>query len=59
MAETQWTVGAQEGQERLDKFLAAGARLGSRGRATTALGRGQVFLNGAEAGLADAGRRLV
>ncbi len=40
---------------RLDKFLAADGRLGSRGRVTAALDKGKVFVNGAEAGRADAG----
>ena len=44
---------------RLDKFLAAADRLGSRGRAVTALERGKIFLNGDEMTLEDAGRRLV
>jgi 23S rRNA pseudouridine1911/1915/1917 synthase len=43
---------------RLDKFLAAADRLGSRKRVATALGRGKVFLNDIEVGLADASRRL-
>ena len=41
---------------RLDKFLAAADRLGSRGRAVAALDRGKVFLNGEE--VVDASRRL-
>jgi len=48
MSDSQWTVGAGEATTRLDKFLAAPERLGSRGRATTALERGKVFLNGDE-----------
>jgi len=55
----KWTVGAEESGARLDKFLAAEGRLGSRGRATEALGRGKIFLNDQEAGPADAARRLV
>jgi 23S rRNA pseudouridine1911/1915/1917 synthase len=43
---------------RLDKFLAAPGRLGSRGRSVTALDRGKVFVNGAEVAVADAPRRL-
>ncbi len=43
---------------RLDKFLASADRLGSRARAVTALERGKVFLNGAEAGVTDAAARL-
>lgn len=43
---------------RLDKFLASADRLGSRARGVAALERGKVFLNGAEAGVEDAPRRL-
>jgi 23S rRNA pseudouridine1911/1915/1917 synthase len=44
---------------RLDNYLADAERLGSRGRAQTALARGKVFLNGSEAAVGDAARRLV
>ena len=43
---------------RLDKWLATPGRLASRGRAAAALERGQVFLNGDEVRLAEAGRAL-
>jgi 23S rRNA pseudouridine1911/1915/1917 synthase len=43
---------------RLDKFLAEADRCGSRGRAVRALERGKVFVNGAEAGIDEAARRL-
>jgi 23S rRNA pseudouridine1911/1915/1917 synthase len=43
---------------RLDKFLAASERLGSRKRVATALERGKVFVNDVEVGLAEASRRL-
>ncbi|MBA2260636.1 MAG: RluA family pseudouridine synthase, partial [Acidobacteria bacterium] len=43
---------------RLDKFLAAPERLGSRARAVTALERGKVYVNTIEVGVADSGRRL-
>ena len=43
---------------RLDKFLAAAGRLGSRARAAAALERGKVYVNGQEAALTDAARRL-
>ena len=58
MAETEWTAGGSDVGVRLDKFLAASERLGSRARAATALERGQVFLNGREAALPDAAHRL-
>lgn len=44
---------------RLDKFLAARERLGSRARVSSALSRGKIFLNGAEATLADGARRVL
>jgi 23S rRNA pseudouridine1911/1915/1917 synthase len=53
-----WTVADADAGARLDKFLAAPQRLGSRGKAGAALERGKVFLNGAEATIADAARRL-
>ena len=43
---------------RLDRFLAASDRLGSRKRVATALERGKVFLNDVEAGPDAASRRL-
>jgi 23S rRNA pseudouridine1911/1915/1917 synthase len=58
MHDSQWTVDAHEAGARLDKFLAAAARLGSRARAATALERGKVYVNGGEVSLADASRRL-
>lgn len=54
-----WTVDEPDAGTRLDKFLASPDRLGSRGKAAAALDRGKIFLNGAEATLADAARRLV
>ena len=58
MTDSQWTVGADAAGTRLDKFLAAPGRLQSRGRAVAALERAKVFLNGAQASLADAATRL-
>jgi 23S rRNA pseudouridine1911/1915/1917 synthase len=58
MSDAVWIVaGDQEGQ-RLDKFLADPARLGSRARALAALERGKVFVNDAEAGSSAAGVRI-
>src|SRR5919108_3886422 len=54
----QWIVTSDEQGLRLDRFLAAPERLGSRGRVRVALERGQVFLNDAEASNRDAGTRL-
>lgn len=54
----EWVVAADEAGSRLDKFLAAPQRLGSRGRAASALERGKVFLDGVEVGLPSAAARL-
>lgn len=58
MSDTGWRVDDSSAGVRLDKFLAASARLGSRGRASTALHRGKVFVNDVEVGPPAAGRRL-
>jgi len=55
----EWTVTPDQGGIRLDKYLAASDRLGSRSKAASALERGKVYVNGVEATLADAGRLLV
>jgi 23S rRNA pseudouridine1911/1915/1917 synthase len=55
---SEWTAEPGDTGVRLDKFLAAPGRLGSRAKAFAALERGKVFLNGAEAGVPDAARRL-
>jgi 23S rRNA pseudouridine1911/1915/1917 synthase len=54
----RWIVETPEVGVRLDKFLADADRLGSRGRAATALERGKIFVNDEETGPADAARRL-
>ena len=58
MSNTEWRVEPDADGTRLDKFLAEVTRLGSRGRAVSALERGKIYLNDVEMGLADAGRRL-
>lgn len=58
MPGTTWEVSAAEAGIRLDKFLAGHERLGSRARAMAAVEKGKVFVNDAEAGRADAARRL-
>jgi 23S rRNA pseudouridine1911/1915/1917 synthase len=58
MADSEWRAGEADAGVRLDKYLAAPERLGSRARAVDAIDRGKVFLNGAETGIADAARRL-
>lgn len=59
MSGTEWRISEEAGDVRLDKYLAGAARLGSRGRAIAALERGKVFVNGVEASIADAARKLV
>ena len=54
----EWTVTAAEAGGRLDKFLAAADRLKSRASAVRALERGKVYVNGEEAAVSDAARRL-
>jgi 23S rRNA pseudouridine1911/1915/1917 synthase len=49
-----WTVGDDDAGVRLDRFLAAPARLGSRSRVASALERGKVFVDNVEATAADA-----
>jgi 23S rRNA pseudouridine1911/1915/1917 synthase len=58
MSNSEWIVDPGEAGVRLDKYLAAPERLGSRARAATAIQRGKIYLNGAEAGPADAAARL-
>ena len=55
---TEWTIGASDAGTRLDKFLAAADRLGSRGKAAAALERGKIYVNGEEALMRDASRAL-
>ena len=59
MNKPEWTVGAGDAGRRLDAYLASVDRLGSRNQATTALERGKVFVNGAEASADDGARRLI
>ena len=54
----EWTVTADAAGERLDRYLASPDRAGSRGRATSAIERGKVFVNDREMTRADAGARL-
>ena len=58
MSQPAWTVTPDEAGTRLDKFLAAPHRLGSRARAAAALERGKVYLNDVEAGLSQSSSRL-
>jgi 23S rRNA pseudouridine1911/1915/1917 synthase len=58
MAKARWTAAQHDAGLRLDKYLAAAERLGSRAKAAAALDRGKVFLNDREASAADAATRL-
>jgi 23S rRNA pseudouridine1911/1915/1917 synthase len=53
-----WIVGGDEAGLRLDKFLAAAERAGSRPKAAAALERGKVFVNDREMTMADAAARV-
>jgi 23S rRNA pseudouridine1911/1915/1917 synthase len=58
MSDSEWVVGGHEAGVRLDKYLAAPERLGSRAKAFAGLERGKVYLDGGEAGVADAAKPL-
>ena len=58
MSDQSWRVSESEVGLRLDKWLAAAERLGSRSKALSAIERGKVFVDGAEQTVADAARRL-
>ena len=58
MGNQRWTAGPDEAGQRLDKYLAAAERLGSRSRAAAALERGKVFLNDREMTAGAAATRL-
>ena len=54
----QWTVAGDGAGTRLDKYLAAPDRAGSRSKAAAALERGKVFVNDLEVSLTDAAALL-
>lgn len=58
MDTSDWRISGSDAGTRLDKFLAAADRLGSRSRAADALRKGKVFLNEAEVGLTEAAHVL-
>jgi 23S rRNA pseudouridine1911/1915/1917 synthase len=58
LSKPEWIVGADEAGARLDKFLSAPDRLGSRSRAAAAREKGKVFVNGTEVGRGGDGKRL-
>jgi 23S rRNA pseudouridine1911/1915/1917 synthase len=55
----EWTIAEPDAGLRLDKFLAAAERLGSRAKVSAALERGKVFLNEVECTGSDGAARLV
>ncbi len=59
MENQSWQVAEDETDVRLDKWLAAAERLGSRSKALSAIERGKVFVNDVEQGVADASRRVL
>lgn len=58
MENQSWQVTEDEAGARLDKWLAAAERLGSRSKALAAIERGKVFVNDVEQTVADAARRV-
>ncbi|MCI0524259.1 MAG: RluA family pseudouridine synthase [Acidobacteria bacterium] len=58
MNNKEWQVSEAESGLRLDKWLAAAERLGSRSKALAAIERGKVFVGGVEQTSADAARRM-
>ena len=57
-SKARWIVSSDEQGVRLDRFLAAAERVGSRARVRAALDRGQVFVNDVEASSKDAAAAL-
>ncbi|MGA1368411.1 MAG: pseudouridine synthase [Blastocatellia bacterium] len=55
----EWQVEMAEQGQRLDKWLAAPERLGSRSKSLLAIERGRVFVNDLEQSAADVARRVV
>src|SRR5262245_65047552 len=58
MSDQNWRVSESEAGLRLDKWLAAAERLGSRSKALAAIERGKVFVDDVEQTVIDAARRL-
>jgi 23S rRNA pseudouridine1911/1915/1917 synthase len=58
VSDSEWTVGPDDAGVRLDKFLAAPDRVGSRAKAVAALERGKIFVNDREVSLDDAAVKL-
>lgn len=54
-----WKVTAADEGVRLDKWLAAAERMGSRSKSLAAIEKGKIFVNEVEQSTADAGRRMV
>ncbi len=58
MNNQNWKVSAADAGVRLDKWLAAAERLGSRSKSLAAIEKGKVFINNVEQSSADTGRKL-
>ncbi len=54
----EWQVLPQDAEQRLDKWLAAPERLGSRSKALQAIERGKVFVDDQEQGTNDSSRKV-
>lgn len=54
-----WKVTAADEGVRLDKWLAAAERMGSRSKSLAGIEKGKIFVNDIEQSTADAGRRMV
>ncbi|MEK7833744.1 MAG: RluA family pseudouridine synthase [Acidobacteriota bacterium] len=59
MNNQKWKVSAADAGVRLDKWLAAAERMGSRSRSLAAIEKGKILVNDAEQSTADAGRKLI
>ena len=55
----EWQVLPEDADQRLDKWLASPARLGSRSKALLAIERGKVFIDDLEQGTNDSSRKVV
>ena len=55
----EWPVRPEDADQRLDKWLAAAWRLGSRSKALLAIERGKVFIDDVEQGSNDSSRKVV
>ncbi len=59
MNNQKWKVSSNDAGLRLDKWLAAPERLGSRSKSLAAIEKGKIFVNDVEQSTPDAGRKLI